>query len=136
MAFYYGFDRATGDCQFRSSGPVQDMDGIVVLPHNELFEIDAIRALPKQDGGYLLHPVIKTNAMLIDDLRQTQQRLYSVATNRLSILCDVVQRSAVPEAVERAKKEESAWRDYCVKLYELQFSDPHSVVWPEQPTAQ
>lgn len=136
MAFYYGFDRATGNCQFRSSGPVQEMDGIVALCSDELFEIDEIQALPKVGGGFLIAKLVKTNAMLIDALRQTQQRLYSVATNRLSILCDVVQRSTVPEAVERAKKEESAWRDYCVKLYELQFSDPHSVVWPEQPTAQ
>lgn len=136
MAFYYGFDQTTGTCQFRSSGPVQDMDGIVVLTSEKLFEIDAVCALPKVGGGFLIAEAVKTSAMLIDELRKKQQILYSVATNRLSILCDVVQRSTVPEAVERAKKEESAWRDYCVKLYELNFSDPHSVVWPEQPTAQ
>lgn len=136
MAFYYGFDTKTGACQFRSSGPVQEMDGVVVVAADTLYEIDAIQALPKVDGGFLMQPVVKTNAMLIDDLRRKQQSLYATATSRLSILCDVVRLSTVPEAVERAKKEESAWRDYCVKLYELNFSDPHSVVWPEQPTAQ
>lgn len=136
MTFYYGFDHASGKCQFRSDGPVQEMEGIVVLPSESFFEIDAVQALPKVGGGFIIAKTVKTTAMLIDELRKKQHMLYATATNRLSILCDVVQRSTVPEAVERAKKEESAWRDYCVKLYELNFSDPHSVVWPEQPTAQ
>lgn len=136
MAYYYGFDKATGNCQFRSSGPVQDMEGIVVMACDELHEIDAIKALPTIEGGFILQLVYKTNAMLVDDLRRKQQFLYDAATNRLSILCEVIRRSTVPEAVERAKNEENAWRDYCVKLFELRFSDPHSVVWPEQPTAQ
>lgn len=136
MAFYYGFDKETGVCQFRSSGPVQEMEGIVVMACQEMHEINAIKALPSCDGGFILQPVYKTTAMLIDELRQKQQFLYDMATSRLSILCEVIRRSTVPEAVERAKKEENAWRDYCVKLFELRFSDPHSVVWPEQPTAQ
>ena len=136
MAFYYGFDKETGVCQFRSSGPVQEMEGIVVMACQEMHEINAIKALPSCDGGFILQPVYKTTSMLIDELRQKQQFLYDMATSRLSILCEVIRRSTVPEAVERAKKEENAWRDYCVKLFELRFSDPHSVVWPEQPTAQ
>ena len=136
MAFYYGFDKETGVCQFRSSGPVQEMEGIVVMACQEMHEINAIKALPSCDGGFILQPVYKTTSMLIDELRQKQQFLYDMANSRLSILCEVIRRSTVPEAVERAKKEENAWRDYCVKLFELRFSDPHSVVWPEQPTAQ
>ena len=136
MAFYYGFDKETGVCQFRSSGPVQEMEGIVVMACQEMHEINAIKALPSCDGGFILQPVYKTTSMLIDELRQKQQFLYDMATSRLSILCEVIRRSTVKEAVERAKIEEEEWQSYRVKLYELDLSLLDDVEWPPQPNVQ
>ena len=136
MKYSYGFLRATGQCQFRADGPVERSEGITVVQSEVCYEIDDICLKIDPVHGVSITPVHKSAEDAIADLKRERERLYAIATNRLSILCEVIRRSTVPEAVERAKKEENAWRDYCVKLFELRFSDPHSVVWPEQPTAQ
>ena len=136
MKYSYGFLRATGQCQFRADGPVERSEGITVVQSDMCYELDDICLKIDPVHGVSITPVYKSAEDAIADLKRERERLYAIATNRLSILCEVIRRSTVKEAVERAKIEEEEWQSYRVKLYELDLSLLDDVEWPPQPNVQ
>ena len=136
MKYSYGFLRATGQCQFRADGPVERSEGITVVQSEVCYEIDDICLKIDPVHGVSITPSYKSAEDAIADLKRERERLYAIATNRLSILCEVIRRSTVKEAVERAKIEEEEWQSYRVKLYELDLSLLDDVEWPPQPNVQ
>lgn len=136
MKYSYGFLRATGQCQFRADGPVERSEGITVVQSEVCYEIDDICLKVDPVHGVSITPAYKSAEDSIADLKRERERLYAIATNRLSILCEVIRRSTVKEAVERAKIEEEEWQSYRVKLYELDLSLLDDVEWPPQPNVQ
>ncbi len=134
--YYYGFSRATKQCQFRADGPVEKIEGVVIIPSEECHEIGDITLVINPASGVAIGKVYKTAEQSVADLIKTREELYEVATNRLSILCEVIRRSTVKEAVERAQAEYEAWQNYRVALYELDLSELENVKWPPQPKAQ
>lgn len=136
MKYSYGFLRATGQCQFRADGPVERSEGITVVQSDVCYEIDDICLKVDPVHGVSITPAYKSAEDAIADLKRERERLYAIATNRLSILCEVIRRSTVKEAVERAKIEEEEWQSYRVKLYELDLSLLDDVEWPPQPNVQ
>ena len=136
MKYSYGFLRATGQCQFRADGPVERSEGITVVQSEVCYEIDDICLKIDPVYGVSITPSYKSAEDAIADLKRERERLYAIATNRLSILCEVIRRSTVKEAVERAKIEEEEWQSYRVKLYELDLSLLDDVEWPPQPNVQ
>ena len=136
MKYSYGFLRATGQCQFRADGPVERSEGITVVQSDVCYEIDDICLKVDPVHGVSITPAYKSAEDAIADLKRERERLYAIATNRLSILCEVVRRSTVKEAVERAEAESEAWQNYRVALYELDLSELENVKWPPQPKEQ
>lgn len=133
--YYYGFDKASKKCQFRADGPIERMEGIVIIPSETCYEIGDIVLSIDPMSGMSFDKAYKTAEQNYNDLLKMREELYEIASNRLSILCEVIRRSTVKEAVEKAKVESEAWQNYRVSLYELDLSMLEKVVWPAQPKA-
>ena len=92
---YYGFSETSKKCIFSSSGPVNDVPGVIVITSEEFYDINDI--CYGLDGGV---PVILPRTATTEELSQQaankKAMLLDLASKQVSILTDVVGFSTDP----------------------------------------
>ena len=125
---YYGFSETSKKCIFSSSGPVNDVPGVIVITSEEFYDINDI--CYGLDGST---PVILPRTATTEELSQQaankKAMLLNLASKQVSILTDVVEFTTDPTAGYKLTE----WREYRAKVYGIDTTAPESIEWPLQP---
>ena len=125
---YYGFSETSKKCIFTSSGPVNDVPGVIVITSEEFYDINDI--CYGLDGSV---PVILPRKATTEELSQQaankKAMLLDLASKQVSILTDVVEFSIDPTAGYKLTE----WREYRAKVYGIDTTVPENIEWPPQP---